>query len=185
MAMFLWLSWRSAQEACSQHSNIHKRISAIAQPALAIVAEDDKRCQRAMNHLKGNPFQIAVSTVIAMILANSFTPVMSQYRGENEKKWAASIQSDIKNGASAENICNNASSSATTSDEISFKDWAYSVARKYCTSGFQEKEGESDPDLSIAIPEASQCRLSSSQVFDISQGKRTVVVGNNCVMSFY
>ena len=93
-----------------------------------------------MNYLKGNPFQIAISTVIAMALANSFAPVMSQYRGENEKKWAASILSDIKNGASAEDICRNASSSATASDEISFKDWAYSVARKYCTSGFQKKK---------------------------------------------
>ena len=185
MAMWLWLSCRSVQEACGHYPNIHKRISAIAQPSVATVAEDDKRCQRAMNHLKGNPFQIAVPTLIAMILANSFTPVMSQYRGENEKKWAASIQSDIRNGASAEDICNSASSSATTSDEISFKDWAYSVARKYCTSDFQNKEGESDSDFSIATPEASQCRLSSSQVFDISQGKRTVVVGNNCVMSFY
>ncbi len=83
--MWLWLSWRSSQEACGQHSNIHQRISAIAQPPVATVAEDDKRCQRAMNHLKGNLFQIAVFTMIAMILANSFAPVMSQYRGENEK----------------------------------------------------------------------------------------------------
>ena len=152
---------------------------------MATVVEDEKRRQRVMNYLKGNPFQIAISTVIAMALANSFAPVMSQYRGENEKKWAASILSDIKNGASAEDICRNASSSATASDEISFKDWAYSVSRKYCSSGFQKKEGEDNSDLSITTPEAMQCHLSPSQMFDISQGKRTVVVGNNCVASFH
>ena len=105
MGRWRGLSWRSVQEACGHYSNIHERISAIAQPPVATVAEDDKS-QRAMHHLKGNPFQIAVPALIAMILANSFTPAMSQYRGENEKKWAASIQSGISNGASAEDICN-------------------------------------------------------------------------------
>ena len=152
---------------------------------MAFVIEDDKRRQRVMNYCKGNPLQIAVSRVIALFLVNSFVPAMSQYRGENERRWAASIQSDIRNGASAEDICNNASSSATTSDEINFKDWAYSIARKYCSTGFQKKEGDSESDISIATPEAMQCHLSPSQMFDISQGKRTVVVGNHCVMSFH
>ena len=168
-----------------QYSIIHKRISAIAQPRVAPVAEDTKRLRGAMKHLKDNSFTIPVLTVIAMVFANSFTPVMSQYRGENERRWAASIQSDIRNGASAEDICNNASSSATTSNEINFKDWAYSIARKYCSTGFQKKEGDSESDISIATPEAMQCHLSPSQMFDISQGKRTVVVGNHCVMSFH
>ena len=81
MAMRLWLSWRSALEVCSQHSKIHKKISAIAQSPVAAVAEDENRRRRVMNHLKGNRFQMAFSIVIAMILANSFTPAMSEYRG--------------------------------------------------------------------------------------------------------
>ena len=168
-----------------QYSIIHKRISAIAQPRVAPVAEDTKRLRGAMKHLKDNSFTIPVLTVIAMVFANSFTPVMSQYRGENERKWAASIQSDISNGAPAQDICNSATNAAMTSGEVSFKDWAFSVAQKYCSSASTKEEGENESNVLVLTPEASQCGLSSSQMFDISQGKRTAVVGNNCFMIFH
>ena len=107
-------------------------------------------------------------------------PASAQFKGENEKTWSASIRSDIANGAKAKDICINAESSATTSNEVRFKNWAYSVARKYCNEGFEKR------DISeIETPAAStQCGLSSSQLYDIGRGVRVTVKGENCYSSF-
>ena len=86
-------------------------------------------------------------SIAAAFLNITFSPndVKAQYQGENERVWAASLQADIRNGAPADDICRNASSSAVTSDDVNFKIWAYSVARQYCDSGFEIEDGLQDP----------------------------------------
>ena len=56
----------------------------------------------------------------------------AQWQGVNEKKWAESIESDICNKTSAQDICTNSTNFATTSKETAFKNWAQSTAQKYC-----------------------------------------------------
>lgn len=46
----------------------------------------------------------------------------AQWQGVNEKKWVESIESDIRNKASAQDICINSTNFATISKEIAFKD---------------------------------------------------------------
>ena len=45
----------------------------------------------------------------------------AQWQGVNEKQWAESIQSDIRNKSSAQAICTNSTNFATTSKEAAFK----------------------------------------------------------------
>ena len=59
-------------------------------------------------------------------IAFSSNDVKAQYQGENERVWAASLQADISNGAAADDICRNASSSAVTSDDVNFKNCLFS-----------------------------------------------------------
>ena len=112
-------------------------------------------------------------------IAFSSNDVKAQYQGENERVWAASLQADISNGAAADDICRNASSSAVTSDDVNFKNWAYSVARQYCESGFEIEDGRQDQlvpeNLSTASPE---CRLTVSQMNDVGRGIKTTVQAN-------
>jgi hypothetical protein len=61
-----------------------------------------------------------------------FIAPIAYAQGVNETRWRASIESDIRNGAPARDICTNALSSATTSEDPSFKDWAYGVSKTYC-----------------------------------------------------
>jgi hypothetical protein len=103
----------------------------------------------------------------------------AQWQGVNEKKWGESIQSDIRNGASAKTICTNSSSSAETSKEVAFKDWAYSIARKYCAEGFEKTEATAP----IANNE-EECRLNSSDVYRISLGEKVHKSNKECWSSF-
>ncbi|ABI45307.1 hypothetical protein sync_1572 [Synechococcus sp. CC9311] len=103
----------------------------------------------------------------------------AQWQGVNEKKWAESIQSDIRNGASAETICTNSSSSAETSNEVAFKDWAYSIAQKYCKEGFEKTEAAAP----IANKE-EKCRLDSSDIYKISIGEKVHKHDKGCWSSF-
>jgi hypothetical protein len=107
-------------------------------------------------------------------------PAEAQWRGVNEKKWGDSIQSDIRNGAPPDSICINAKSSATTSDEVPFKDWAYSIARKYCDA---DKLGKPDSTTQV-VQDSGDCGLKIHHMYDISQGKHVVVKKGDCSMKF-
>ena len=125
-------------------------------------------------------------SVACLNIAFSPNVVKAQYQGENERVWAASLQADIRNGAPADDICRNASNSAVTSDDVNFKNWAYSVARQYCDSGFKIQEGSQDqlaPENASAA--STQCSLTVSQMKDVGQGIKTTVQANQCFMSFH
>ena len=122
-------------------------------------------------------------TVSAIAAITFGSPVSAQYKGTNEREWAASLQSDIRNGAPAEDICTNARSTATTSNEVAFKDWAYSVARQYCKEGFELKSNATEQSAPPGL--TPKCSLSSADMYAISMGKKTVVQEGNCFMSFH
>jgi hypothetical protein len=103
----------------------------------------------------------------------------AQWRGVNEKQWAESIQSDIRNGASAQELCTNSTNLATTSKEAAFKNWAQSIAQTYCTAESVITEA--------AAPTANkneQCQLDSSDIYRISIGKRVHKQDKGCWSSF-
>ena len=103
----------------------------------------------------------------------------AQWRGVNEKQWAESIQSDIRNGASAQELCTNSTNFATTSKEAAFKNWAQSIAQKYCTTERVIKEA-ADPTAN----KNEQCRLDSSDIYKISIGERVHKQDKGCWSSF-
>jgi hypothetical protein len=103
----------------------------------------------------------------------------AQWQGVNEKKWAESIESDIQKGASAETICTNSTNFATTSNEDSFKNWASSIAQKYCTEGVIKTEA-SAPIVNIE----EECRLDSSDIYRISLGEKVHQSNKGCWSSF-
>ena len=128
---------------------------------------------------------ISLATACLGVVFSSNT-VKAQYQGENERVWAASLQTDINNGAPADDICRNASSSAVTSDDVNFKNWAYSVARQYCDSGFTMQHSSQDQSVPENAPSTtSQCRLTVAQMNDVSRGIRTTVQADQCFMSFH
>ena len=103
----------------------------------------------------------------------------AQWQGVNEKKWAESIESDIRNEASAQEICTNSNNFATTSKEAAFKNWAQSIAQTYCTAESVITEA--------AAPTANkneQCQLDSSDIYKISIGKRVQKQDKGCWSSF-
>ena len=120
---------------------------------------------------------LALSAVVVMA---AVLPAQAQWRGVNEKKWGASIQSDIRNGAPPNLICISATSSATTSDEVPFKDWAYSIARKYCDPDKLGKP-ESTPQV---VRDSGDCGLKVHHMYDVAQGKQVVVKKGDCSMKF-
>ena len=81
-----------------------------------------------MKHLASISF-----TSVLIIATSCVTPpeAEAQWQGVNEKQWAESIQSDIRNKSSAQAICTNSTNFATTSKETAFKSWANSIAQKY------------------------------------------------------
>ena len=128
---------------------------------------------------------ISLATACLGVVFSSNT-VKAQYQGENERVWAASLQTDINNGAPADDICRNASSSAVTSDDVNFKNWAYSVARQYCDSGFTLQDSRPDQSVPEKLPTtSSQCRLTVAQMNDVSRGIKTTVQADQCFMSFH
>jgi hypothetical protein len=123
---------------------------------------------------------IKVLSLSVVILVVTGLPAEAQWRGENEKKWGDSIQSDIRNGALPEDICINAKSSATTSSEVAFKDWAYSIARKYCDA---DRLGKPEPATQV-VQESDECGLKIYHMHEIVQGKRVAVKKGDCSMRF-
>ena len=103
----------------------------------------------------------------------------AQWQGVNEKKWAESIESDIRNETSAQEICTNSTNFATTSKEAAFKNWAQSIAKKYCAM-------ESDTTAATAPIDNKdeQCQLDSSDIYKISVGEKIHKRDKGCWSSF-
>ena len=126
--------------------------------------------------------QAPISAASIMLLAAfwlSPQEAEAQWQGVNERKWAKSIQTDIRNNASEQEICTNSTNFAIASKEAAFKDWAQSIAQKYCVA-------ESDITESIAPVEnmEEQCRLDSSDIYKISIGEKIHKHDKGCWSSF-
>ena len=118
---------------------------------------------------------------LVMIAASCVSPPSAdaQWEGVNEKKWAELIESDINKAASAETICTNSTNFATTSKNEAFKEWALSIAKKYCTKGGNKAEA----DAPIANQE-EECHLDSSDIYQISIGEKIQKQDKGCWSSF-
>lgn len=49
-----------------------------------------------------------------------------------EVKWKQSIETDLRNGDPAGDVCAKAKRRAAISDDVAFKNWAYNIARRTC-----------------------------------------------------
>ena len=127
---------------------------------------------------------------IAVLLASPL-PAMAQYKGTNEKKWAESLNSDIRNNAPHSDICSRAMIRAGISSEVKFKEWAYDIARRYCPP---EEFGEgalmnpNSPSQAIATPQFEPipegCTLTQDQMQIIASGSPFAIALEDCTMSF-
>lgn len=135
-----------------------------------------------------NPEMEKIIHWTAFFLLVSTSTVHAQQRESNEVKWRGSIESDIRNGASPSDICSNAQISLKFSDNVSFKDWAYGIIRKYCP----EKLGRQQVTPVIRVSPQAQtstiiqpnCELRLSQMSQLERGEVVRVLGNNCSMVF-
>jgi hypothetical protein len=115
----------------------------------------------------------------------AYSQAYSGYDNESfESKREASIKADIRNGAPAEDICRNSLIPASISDDASFKDWAYGIARKYCPPGrigaFQAPPPQ--PSQKGPSPIVSRCRLPTDQeIKRAAKGIRVDLSKGNCV----
>ena len=116
-----------------------------------------------------------------IISSSSVSPAAAeaQWQGVNEKQWAESIQSDIRNKSSAQAICANSTNFATTSKEAAFKDWAQSIAQKYCAV-----EGDTTAATAPIDNKDEQCQLDSSDIYKISVGEKIHKRDKGCWSSF-
>lgn len=130
--------------------------------------------------------QAAAAGSVASLLTVSLvspTAMLARFDGENERMWAKSIEANIDNGAPASVICINASSSAESSSELPFKNWAYSIARQYCSSGYERNPKTEAGTTLTANPLGSQevgCSLSSVDFYDLQQHRRLSKYGHDC-----
>ena len=130
--------------------------------------------------MRSHSYLIAVAMIFSAPAA--YSQSYSQY--DNETRWRASIEADIRNGAPTRYICINARSSAVASSDPSFKDWAYGVARKYCPQGemgaFQAPPPQ--PSQKGPSPVVSRCRLPTDQdIKRAAKGIRVDLSKGNCV----
>jgi hypothetical protein len=105
----------------------------------------------------------------------------------NEVRWRASIEADIRNDAPKEQVCSNAMSSARVSDDARFKDWAYGIARQYCSADKFNKHTRIPPTGSAPSQSSqrSDCPiLSAIDARKIVNGQRIKLMGGGCVMIF-
>ena len=122
----------------------------------------------------------AVTRSIALLVATFLIQPQSaeaRFKGNNEKTWYRSIQADINNGARAEAICISAQSSAETSDEVAFKNWAYNIARKYCSEGYEER-----PSFPAQVILSDNCSVRPSGLYSLEQNKFIKITGSDCYL---
>ncbi len=123
-----------------------------------------------------------ISAASLMLLAAVWLPPQeaeAQWQGVNEQQWAESIQTDIRNNASKQEICTNSTNFATTSKESAFKDWAQSIAQKYCVA-----ESDTSEAMAPIDSKEEQCRLDSSDIYKISIGEKILKRDKGCWSSF-
>ena len=133
-----------------------------------------QRLQCQVHQIKRNPL---TTTLLALaILSTHHSPADAQWQGTNERTWAQSINSDIMNGGPMEHICTSSLNSATISDEVGFKNWAYGIARQYCSP---DKLGKQK-----AVEFSKTCDLKVDQINRISRGQKVIVYAETCSMSF-
>lgn len=97
----------------------------------------------------------------------------------NEVTWRNSIEADINNRAPASAICTSAMASAQTSKDVTFKNWAYEVSRRYCRNG-----SGPGPVVDSAQNGPTCPPITQQQQAQINAGKRVSVSGGNCQMIF-
>ena len=121
------------------------------------------------------------ATSLLLLAAFWLSPQASeaQWQGVNEKKWAESIESDIRNETSAQDICTNSTNFAITSKEAAFKNWAQSIAQKYCAV-----EGDTTAATAPIDNKDEQCQLDSSDIYKISVGEKIHKRDKGCWSSF-
>lgn len=136
---------------------------------------------------KQHPFYmkniVAITGSIALLLAASLIQPPSaeaRFQGVNEKKWAKSIEADINNGAPADAICINASNSAQVSDEAAFKNWAYSIAREYCSSGYKKRFTSSSRRKPVKL--SGDCAISPNDLYRLERSKLIIKNGSYCFL---
>ena len=94
---------------------------------------------------------------LAVLLLFVSEKVTAQEYSGMAPQWRASLESDIKNGASPAHICETATGYANSSSYAPFKDWAYGVARDYCSTG---NSGKIQPSPSSQTSKVSSgCRF--------------------------
>lgn len=104
---------------------------------------------------------------------------IAQVSESNEDQWKQGIESDIRNGAPSDVICRNSLSPAAVSNDVSFKDWAYQVARQYCPPGRLGPDTDTSPDSRKECP-----FLNSLDARRATKGERVKLSGGGCVMIF-
>jgi hypothetical protein len=134
--------------------------------------------------------KIILALHIKLLSLVCLTCSMALALGENEAKWRRSIEADIQNGAPADDICRNALSPATVSDEVAFKNWAYGIARTYCPPGkVGPLKASPATDPAVVNPELldspMNCPLlSSHDARRVARGERVKLQGGGCLMIF-
>jgi hypothetical protein len=136
--------------------------------------------RRESEKMRSHSYLIAAAMIFGAPAA--YSQARSEYA--NEPRWRASIEADIRNGAPANYICINAKSSAVASEDASFKDWAYGVARKHCPPGeigaFQAPPPQ--PSQKGPSPVVSRCRFPTDHdIKRAAKGIRVDLSAENCV----
>ena len=84
-----------------------------------------------------------------LLVAGLAAIVPAAAAGTNEREWKAALETQIRGGAPANDICIKAQSAAAVSNEAPFIEYALDVARRYCEPG---KIGEKQPATPVQGP---------------------------------
>ena len=81
----------------------------------------------------------SVGSLLTVSLLSS-TPIVAQFDGDEERMRPQFIESDIHHCAPTQAIYMIASASASSADDFSFKAWASSISRYYCSRGYDNRD---------------------------------------------
>ena len=106
-----------------------------------------------------------------------------------EPVWKKALEVDIKNGAPSSDICDKAMRRAGISNNVEFKNWAYSTARQYCPPGTFAKGGSArKPKSKKVVAKAllsHDCpAITLPQMAMILRGQQVTVMRGACYMRF-
>ena len=169
-------------------TKVKSRLANTASPPIQGMPElwsfiDTKSVQEesTSNQKPMRPLALISAASLLLLAAFWLSPqaAKAQWQGVNEKKWVESIETNIRNKAFAQDICINSTDFATISKEIAFKDWALSIAQKYCAV-----EGATTAATAPIDNKDGQCQLDSSDVYKISVGEKIHKRDRGCWSSF-